>query len=124
MATAGHLDPYCPYFAAAMGVVGKRWAGEVLRALIPDPLRFGALASAIPGLTESTLSLRLKELEAAELVGRVVHSERPVRVEYRLTAKGRALGAVLLDLNSWALEWMTPVTAPPAVTATSPVPPT
>ncbi len=26
------IDPYCPYYAAAMDLVGRRWAGAVLRA--------------------------------------------------------------------------------------------
>ncbi|MBW8801387.1 MAG: winged helix-turn-helix transcriptional regulator [Streptomyces sp.] len=30
-----------------------------------------------------------------------------MRVEYALTDKGRALGDVLLQLNGWALEWIT-----------------
>ncbi|WP_406021790.1 helix-turn-helix transcriptional regulator [Nocardioides sp. NBC_00850] len=99
---------YCPYFGAAMETLSKRWAGQVLRALVPGPMRFNAMASAIPSLTESTLSQRLKELESAGLVDRAVYCEHPVRVEYALTDKGRALGDVLMQLNGWALEWVTP----------------
>ena len=50
---------------------------------------------------------RLKDLEAGGLVERVVHPSTPVQVEYRLTAKGAALGGVLLHLNQWALDWIT-----------------
>jgi len=63
--------------------------------------------AAIPSLTESTLSQRLKELESAGLIDRAVYDEHPVRVEYALTDKGRALGDVLMQLNGWALEWIT-----------------
>jgi len=103
----GEIDPYCPYFTAAMETLSKRWAGPVLRALVPGPMRFNAVASAIPSLTDSTLSQRLKEFESAGLIDRVVYSEHPVRVEYALTDKGRALGEVLMQLNGWALEWIT-----------------
>ena len=101
------VAPYCPYFGAAMETLSKRWAGQVLRALVPGPMRFNAVASAIPSLTDSTLSQRLKELESAGLIDRAVYREHPVRVEYALTDKGRALGDVLMQLNGWALEWIT-----------------
>lgn len=109
------VAPYCPYFGAAMEFLGRRAAGLVLRALIPRPMRFNAMAATIPSLAESTLSQRLKELEAAGLVVRTVFAERPVRTEYALTEKGRALGEVLLQLNGWALEWVTlPAESTPA----------
>ena len=70
-------------------------------------MRFRDLARTIPGITDRMLSQRLKDLEAGGLVERVVHPSTPVQVEYRLTAKGSALGGVLLDLNQWALDWIT-----------------
>ncbi len=70
-------------------------------------MRFGDLARTIPGVTDRMLSQRLKDLESGGLVERVVHPSTPVQVEYRLTAKGSALGGVLLHLNQWALEWIT-----------------
>lgn len=105
-ASAG-IDPYCPYYAAAMDLLDRRWAGAVLRALITGSMRFRDLARTIPGVTDRMLSQRLKDLEAGGLVERVVHPSTPVQVEYRLTAKGTALGGVLLDLNQWALDWIT-----------------
>ncbi|WP_415975058.1 winged helix-turn-helix transcriptional regulator [Rhodococcus sp. 077-4] len=100
------VDPYCPYFAAGMHMLDQRWAGTVLRTLIAGPQRFNDVAAAIPGITDSTLSKRLKGLESDGLVARVVHPTTPVRIEYRLTDMGTALGKVLLQLNGWALEWV------------------
>lgn len=105
-ASAG-IDPYCPFYAAAMDQLGRRWAGAVLRALITGGMRFRDLAKTIPGVTDRMLSQRLKDLEAGGLVERVVHPSTPVQVEYRLTAKGATLGDVLLHLNQWALDWIT-----------------
>ena len=104
---SAEIDPYCPYYATAMDLLGRRWAGAVLRALITGSMRFRDLARTIPGVTDRMLSQRLKDLEAGGLVERVVHPSTPVQVEYRLTAKGAALGGVLLDLNQWALDWIT-----------------
>jgi DNA-binding HxlR family transcriptional regulator len=100
------IEPYCPYFAAGMRLLDQRWAGTVLRTLVVGPKRFSDISAAIPGITDSTLSKRLKELESGGLVTRVVHPTTPVRVEYRLSDMGTALGEVLLQLNGWALEWI------------------
>lgn len=100
------VAPYCPYFAAGMRLLDQRWAGTVLRTLVTGPKRFSDISAAIPELTDSTLSKRLKELEAGGLVTRIVHPTTPVRVEYRLSDMGTALGEVLLHLNAWALEWL------------------
>ncbi|MFF4418346.1 winged helix-turn-helix transcriptional regulator [Streptosporangium sp. NPDC001559] len=107
------IRPYCPYYAAAMDTLSRRWAATVLRALLGGATRFSDIAAAVPGMTDKLLSQRLKDLEADGLVERHVRSAAPVRVDYRLTEKGAALGAVLLDLNRWALEWITLPAAPP-----------
>jgi DNA-binding HxlR family transcriptional regulator len=52
------------------------------------------------------LSQRLKELESAGVVQRRVIDDQPVRVEYHLTDKGRALGRVISGLERWAEEWI------------------
>ncbi|GAA4226455.1 hypothetical protein GCM10022254_11540 [Actinomadura meridiana] len=57
-------------------------------------------------MTHKLLSQRLKDLEADGLIERSVEPTTPVRIDYRLTEKGAALGKVLLDLNQWALEWI------------------
>ncbi|WP_051574133.1 helix-turn-helix domain-containing protein [Mycobacterium sp. URHB0044] len=100
------IEPYCPYFAAGMRLLDQRWTVTVLRTLVAGPMRFSDMSAAIPGITDSTLSKRLKELESGGLVTRIVHPTTPVRVEYRLSDMGTALGEVLLQLNGWALEWI------------------
>ncbi|MGV9711912.1 winged helix-turn-helix transcriptional regulator [Gordonia sp. NPDC003424] len=100
--------PYCPYFAVAGELLGRRWAPTVLRALVPGPARFTEIANAIPGITDRILSQRLKELEGEGLVERALGADKPSRVDYRLTERGAEMGEVLLDLNRWALKWAEP----------------
>jgi DNA-binding HxlR family transcriptional regulator len=57
--------------------------------------RFATLREAIPEITDRMLSERLQELEQEGIVERVVVPETPVRVEYTLTKKGRALGKAI-----------------------------
>jgi DNA-binding HxlR family transcriptional regulator len=57
-------------------------------------------------------------LEAEGIVSRSVIPATPVRVEYHLTAKGRALAVVVASISAWAEEWVTP----PASLAAAPTP--
>src|SRR5215212_1363731 len=77
--------PVCPYYHQAVEMLGKRWTGAIVVALMRGPLRFSALAQAIPQISDRLLSMRLRELEAADVVARRVWEAAPVRVEYELT---------------------------------------
>ncbi len=96
----------CPYYHAAVEMLGKRWTGAIVDSLLEGPMRFSALSQAIPQISDRLLSMRLKELEAGGLVARQVWDDAPVRVEYELTPKGRALEPVIGSLRQWAREWM------------------
>jgi DNA-binding HxlR family transcriptional regulator len=68
--------------------------------------RFAALRDAIPDITDRMLSERLQELEQEGIVLRTVIPETPVRVEYALTTKGRALAEPIEAITVWAERWM------------------
>ena len=95
----------CPYFHAAIELIGKRWTGAILCALTEGPLRFGELARAVPGLSDRLLSQRLRELEDEQLVEREVEAGTPVRVTYSLTKKGTELRPAITELKQWANRW-------------------
>ena len=96
----------CPYFHEAVELVGKRWTGAIVHALLPGPLRFSELAQAIPQISDRLLSMRLKELEGLGIVERHVCEGSPVRVEYALSPKGRALEPAVGALRTWARAWL------------------
>jgi DNA-binding HxlR family transcriptional regulator len=95
----------CPDFHAAIELIGKRWTGAIVFALVDGPLRFGELGKSVPGLSDRLLSQRLRELEEAGVVARLVEPGTPVRVVYSLTEKGADLGPALSELRSWARRW-------------------
>lgn len=99
---------FCPYFHVTVELIGRRWTGAILRALLRGVSRFGDLAAAIPDMSDRMLSERLKELESEGIVERHVIPAMPVRVEYHLTPKGRALESVVQTILTWADDWMTP----------------
>jgi DNA-binding HxlR family transcriptional regulator len=102
---AGHTA-FCPLYHRAVELIGRRWTGAILRALLAGIERFSDLTAAIPGLSDRLLSERLKELEAEGIVSRLVIPETPVRIEYHLTEKGRALGSVVEAVSAWADVWL------------------
>jgi DNA-binding HxlR family transcriptional regulator len=96
----------CPYFHEAIELLGKRWSGAIVHTLLSGPKRFSELTHTIPQISDRLLSIRLKELEACGIVGREVGEGAPVRVEYELTPKGRALEPAVTAIRSWAREWL------------------
>ncbi len=105
--TESHVnEAFCPYFHRAIELIGARWTGAIIRALLAGVTRFSDFSGAIPGLSDRMLSERLKELEAEGIVVREVPPSTPVRVEYHLTEKGRALAAVTEAVSAWAGDWL------------------
>lgn len=103
-------DQMCPRYEHAISLLGKKWTGLILRILMGGPRRFSDFRTQVPELSDRLLSERLKELEDAQIVERVVHDSRPVLIEYILTDKGRALRQVVEAIESWAEVWVPPHT--------------
>jgi DNA-binding HxlR family transcriptional regulator len=103
-----HDDDFCPHFHHAIELIGRRWTGVVLRTMLHGATRFSDIAAAVPKLSDKMLAERLKELEAEGMITRRVVPVMPVRVEYELTDKGRALNGVVEALGEWADEWIGP----------------
>lgn len=101
----GGIDYSAP-LQRAIELIGKRWTGAVVKALVPAPARFNQLLAGIPGISDRVLTERLRELETERIVERLVDPGPPVRVSYRLTARGRALEPVLHAVSEWADEWL------------------
>ncbi|WP_342453813.1 winged helix-turn-helix transcriptional regulator [Ammoniphilus resinae] len=89
----------------ALQLLGKRWTGLILFQLLMGPQRFSEIESALP-VSGRLLTERLKELEKEGIVHRQIYPEVPVRVEYSLTEKGRALEPIFKDLQNWAENWV------------------
>lgn len=66
-----------------------------------DVLRFSEFARAIPGVSEKVLTQQLRDLERGGIVERTIYAQAPPRVEYRLSAWGRAMCPALDALLEW-----------------------
>jgi DNA-binding HxlR family transcriptional regulator len=97
---------FCPRYHHAVELLGRRWNGAILRAMLAGRTRYAEIRSAVPRLSDTLLSQRLDELEAEGIVERTVVADSPVRVEYHLTAKGKALERAVGAISDWAEEWL------------------
>jgi DNA-binding HxlR family transcriptional regulator len=96
----------CTRFHRASELIGRRWTGAIIYVLLKSRCRFATLRDAIPEITDRMLSERLQELEQEGIVERTVVPETPVRVEYALTKKGRALVNAVDAIAEWAEKWV------------------
>ena len=96
----------CPV-ARGLSVIGDRWTMLVLRDCFLGIRRFEQIQERL-GITRHVLADRLRKLEAAGVLRREPYQERPVRHEYRLTERGKALYPVLVSVIEWANEHVPP----------------
>ncbi|MEA2458178.1 MAG: hypothetical protein QOC95_1150 [Thermoleophilaceae bacterium] len=98
-------EDQCPVCATA-NLVCAKWTILVIRDLADGRSRFCELERSLAGISPRTLSLRLRALEEEGIVDRRTYPEVPPRVEYELTAKGRALLPLIDDMRSYGREWL------------------
>ncbi|NUT08897.1 MAG: helix-turn-helix transcriptional regulator, partial [Nonomuraea sp.] len=81
----------CARFHIALELIGARWSGAVIHVIFKGSHRYADLKAAVPGINDTMLARRLRELESAGIVERRVLATSPVRVEYHLTEMGQEL---------------------------------
>jgi DNA-binding HxlR family transcriptional regulator len=100
MAKSYQIDD-CPV-ARTLDLIGERWTILLLRELLlHGPRRFQDFQAALPGVAPNILSARLKTMEDDGLVRRSLYSERPPRLEYVPTDKGKSLGPIVKAMRDW-----------------------
>ena len=85
-------------------VLSHKWHPVILTQLLNGEHTFSELGAAIGDVSNKMLSDSLSTLESEGLVDREVVSEKPVRVRYTLTHRGRELEAVLDPMLRWGRE--------------------
>jgi DNA-binding HxlR family transcriptional regulator len=94
----------CPV-ACTLDVLGDRWTLLVVRDLFLGRARFKDFEASPEGIPTNILSERLERLVGAGIIEQVPVEEGAKRFGYELTAKGRALGPVLVAIRDWGLKW-------------------
>ena len=92
----------CP-LQRAMEMIGGKWKISILCSLLVDgATRYNELKRKMNGISNTMLAKSLKEMEEDGLVTRTEYVEVPIRVEYEITEKAKALGPILVQLAQWA----------------------
>jgi DNA-binding HxlR family transcriptional regulator len=86
-------------------LVGKKFTILIIRNMIHlGHSRFNQFLE-IEGINAKILSARLKEMERDGLIERKVYAETPIRVEYGITEKGRALEPILDQMSAYSMRY-------------------
>ncbi len=99
----------CKVVHATWNQLTKVWTLPVIHSLgLKEPARFNELKRRTSGISATSLTERLSELERQSIVERKVFPDSPPRVEYSLTKKGWELHAILAQFAEWAVKWEKP----------------
>ena len=102
--TPAPAEPAPSALGTALDRVGDRWSLLLVEALLPGSRRFNELGEAVPGIAPNILSDRLRRLERAGILVATPYTQRPLRMEYALSADGRELAGALHLLADWGVR--------------------
>ena len=97
------VNPYnreCPS-QNILALIGSKWSMLILCSLRDGPMRTHELKRRLQGVSSKMLTQTLRELERHGIVHRKDFGEVPPRVEYRLTALGSSLAALVIEIEQW-----------------------
>jgi DNA-binding HxlR family transcriptional regulator len=103
-------NPFDCAIVRTVNYIGGKWKLIILVRLLPGNVRFGRLTIQIPDISRKILTQQLKELEEDGLIVRNEFKEKPPRVEYELSERGKTLIPVLKAMYDWGVEMEDPGT--------------
>lgn len=99
-------NQHCPV-RKTLELLSGKWRTHVIYELCKrENARFGELKKAIPQITNTMLSVTLRDLESKKIVKREQFNEIPPHVEYSLTEKGKALLPIFYEIAKWGIAYM------------------
>ena len=102
MSRCRRCEPVSREIALAADLLERRWLLQVVVAAHAGAVRFNEFGEAVAGISPRMLSARLRDLERAGMVERIVVPDSPPWVEYRLTERGRRLAPIVAALRESA----------------------
>ena len=98
-------DLTCP-FTTAQKVLSGKWSLLIIFHLKDGPIRFNELLRKFDGLTHSSLTKQLRQLESFQLIHREAYHQVPPKVEYSLTELGEKLFPTINELTEWGSKYI------------------
>jgi len=101
---SNHAEPVCLCpLEGIIDTIGKKWTLLVINAIgNREKARFSQMIDELKGISPTTLTETLKELQKERLVRRESFNEIPPKVEYSLTRDGAELRKAIIPLLKWA----------------------
>ncbi|MFY1674677.1 winged helix-turn-helix transcriptional regulator [Plantactinospora sp. WMMB334] len=100
---SGEVDPQA-HLVEVFELLGRRWSGVIIGALLRGPARFNELSRQVSGISDSVLNERLRALMAAGLVERQLADGPATAVLYQLTPAGEDFRAAFEELRAWSIR--------------------
>ena len=99
----------CVPMSSLQGVLSGKWKILILwYVAFYKVQRFGELLRRLDGITQSTLTKQLRELESDGFLHREIYKEVPPKVEYTLTELGKSFIPVLNQMMAWSEAHLCP----------------
>ncbi len=102
MYTIENQSFFCPT-EITLHVLNDKWKLFIMYTLLDGPKRFKEICETFPNITQKTISIKLKELENAHMINRMVFAEVPPKVEYSLSEIGKKSEPMLKSIYEFGL---------------------
>ena len=99
----------CVPMSRLQSALGGKWKLMILWYItVYRVQRFGELMRRLDGITQSSLTKSLRELERDGFLHREIYQEIPPRVEYTLTDMGESFAPILHSMLAWSEAHLAP----------------
>lgn len=88
----------------ALDVIGGKWKVLILSSIMQGNRRFTEIKRSIPTINSKVLTSELKDMEAHQLINRIVGSGHPGSIQYTATEYAYSLKQVMMELHSWGVS--------------------
>ena len=107
----------CP-IASALEIVGDKWTLVLMRDLLFRNLHeYKEFLESPEGIATNILAARLKSLKGDGIIESIPHPTNRTKKLYYLTAKGKTLMPLLIEITLWGSDQIPGTAAPPQVIA-------
>lgn len=86
-------------------LIDDKWKFLILWNLSFGSLKISELSIKIPDTSSRTITRKIKALEEASLIERIVYAQIPPKVEYKLSTHGEKLLKVFEVMEKWGYEY-------------------
>lgn len=95
----------CESMSRLQSVISGKWKILIIWYIsVYKVQRFNELQRRLDGITQSTLTKQLRELESDGFINRYVYPQVPLKVEYTLTEMGKKFIPILMQMKKWSDE--------------------